>query len=151
MINMKNRYKISLAIIFIVSSFAISNYTYAEISGNNDKSGINGNNPPAGNTQSISYLQNPLKAKNVTDLLYSMVDIAIFIGAIFAVFMFIFVGFKFVSAQGDTSALKDARNWFFYVVIGTAILISSKVIVEVLKNTFISAGVVNQDLFNKQL
>ncbi|MDP3962514.1 MAG: pilin [bacterium] len=99
--------------------------------------------------QSASFLQNPLKAKSVEQVLTTVVDLAIFIGVIFAVLMFIWIGFKFILARGNQTALKEAREWFLWAVIGTAVLISAKVIVEVVKNTFISAGVVNQDLFKK--
>jgi hypothetical protein len=98
----------------------------------------------------LPTLKNPLKGVNsITDLLYKMVDILIFIGVIVAVFMFIFIGFKFVWAQGDPKGLAEARSWFMYAVIGTAILISSKVIVEVIKNTLTSAGVVDERIWNK--
>lgn len=112
--------------------------------------------PPPENTthlpssnQSTPSLQNPLKADNIEKFLLSMVDLAIFIGVILAVLMFIYIGFKFVLAQGDPKKLKDAKDWFLYAVIGTAVLISSKVIVEVIKTTFISAGVVNENYFKK--
>ncbi len=101
--------------------------------------------------QSIPSLQNPLKAKNVTDVLLSIVDLAIFLGVILAVFMFIFIGFKFILAQGNSAKLAEARSWFLYAAIGTAVLISSKVIVEVIKSTFISAGVVDSKLFDRKI
>lgn len=97
----------------------------------------------------FTALQNPLKAKSIQGLLVAVVDIAIFIGVIFAVLMFIFIGFKFIMAQGDGPKLKEARMWFLYAVIGTAVLISSKIIVEVVKNTFIAAGLVDQRQFNE--
>lgn len=99
--------------------------------------------------QTIPSLQNPLQVDDVQSLLSTIVDLAIFIGMIMAVLVFIFIGFKFVMAQGSDSALKDAKQWFLYAVIGTAVLISAKVIVDVVKNTFISAGVVNENLFTK--
>jgi hypothetical protein len=102
------------------------------------------------NNRTITTLQNPLKnVNNVEDLLYTVVDVAIFIGVIIATLMFVFIGFKFVMAQGNQEALKEARRWFFYTVIGTAVLISSKVIVEVVKNTFTQAGIVDEKFFNK--
>lgn len=105
--------------------------------------------PRQGTQQSqIPTLSNPLKVKNVTDLLLKIVDILIFLGVIVAVFMFIFVGFKFVWARGNPEELVKARQMFLWIVVGTAILISSKVIVEVIKTTFISAGVVDARLFN---
>lgn len=100
-------------------------------------------------TTPIPALQNPLRAKSVTDLLFTVVDLMIFLGVIVAVFMFVFIGFKYVLAQGNATKIAEIHKWFLYAAVGTAVLISSKVIVEVIKNTFISAGIVNQDAFNK--
>lgn len=105
---------------------------------------------PTKTPQTFTGLQNPIKAKNVQELLFLITDLIIFVGVIIAVLVFIFIGFKFVMAQGDAAALKEARSFFYGAVIGTAILISAKLIVEVLQNTLVTAGVVNQDLFKKQ-
>lgn len=120
-------------------------------SGNTGTSGATGNTAPAPTPAAkiVPSLQNPLKVGDVQSLLGTIVDLAIFIGLIMAVLVFIFIGFKFVMAQGNDSALKDAKQWFLYAVIGTAVLISAKVIVDVVKNTFVSAGVVNESLFKK--
>ncbi len=94
-------------------------------------------------------LQNPLKAKDLNSLLLTIVDLAVVIGVIMAVLVFIFIGFKFVMAQGNETKLKQAKEWFLYAVIGTAILISAKLIVSVVQNTLISAGVVDEKLLKK--
>ena len=142
----KNIYiKKSLSLIIIALALTMTTQIVSAQSGN-EGGGVTGN---SGKT--VTYLQNPLKANNVTEVLTSMVDLAIFLGVILAVFMFIFIGFKFVMAQGDPGKLKEARNWFLYAAIGTAVLISSKVIVEVIKTTFISAGVVDKSLFDKKI
>ncbi len=120
------------------------------VGGGSNPSALGGGSNKSSSVQTISYLQNPLEANNVEALLYSIVDLAIFIGVILAVLMFIFIGFKFILAQGKQAKLIEARNWFLYAVIGTAVLISSKVIVEVIKTTFISAGVVKEDAFTKK-
>jgi len=97
----------------------------------------------------VIKLESPLKAKNLKELLFSLVDFGIFLGSIIAVFMFIWIGFKFVLARGNSSELSSAREWFLYAVIGTAILISSRVIVEVVKNTLISSGVANEEIWKQ--
>ena len=101
-------------------------------------------------TQKFQPLENPLKVSSVEGLLFTIVDFAIFLGAIIAVLLFVFIGFKFVMAQGEPKALDDAKTWFKNAVIGTAILLGSKIIVEVIKNTVVSAGIVDQKAFNKQ-
>jgi hypothetical protein len=115
---------------------------------------INNNTPASSATPSatptaskpIPFLTNPIKVNNVQSAIYLFVDLAIFVGSILAVLAFIVVGFKFVMAQGNDSKLSEAKQWFLYAVIGTAILIGSKVIVEVIKSTLISTGVVNESL-----
>lgn len=99
-------------------------------------------NPPA------NKLDNPIKVDSIQALMLTIVDLAIYLGAIVAAFMFFWVGFQLVMARGNSSAIKDAQAKFLAVVIGTAILISSKVIVEVIKNTLISSGVVEEKAFN---
>lgn len=112
--------------------------------------GATGNTPaPATPSKPIPFLSNPLKANNVEQALYLAVDIAIFLGTILAVLMFIWVGFKFVMAQGNDTKLSEAKKWFMYVAIGTAVLISSKVIVDTIKTTAIETGLVNESLFKK--
>ena len=115
-------------------------------------SGVVTPNPPdsgvsTSKPDSVVKLESPLKAKNLKELLFSLVDLAISLGSIIAIFMFIWIGFKFVLARGNSSELSSAREWFLYAVIGTAILISSKVIVEVVKNTLIASGVANEEIW----
>lgn len=132
--------------LILLSAFSFTNKVFAGASANTG-GGAEANTTPS--PQVISSLQNPLQATSITGIIEKIVDLIIFLGIIAAVFMFVFIGFKFVWAQGDSSALKEARQWFLYAVIGTAILISSKVIVEVIKGTFVSSGVVDESLFKK--
>lgn len=105
-------------------------------------SATNNTNQPA----KMVKLESPIKAKNLKDLLLSLVDLAIFIGSIVAVFTFIWVGFKLIMAQGNPGEIDKAKEWFTAAIIGTAILISSKVIVEVVRNTLTSSGLVNEQI-----
>ena len=114
-------------------------------------SSVNPNLPPSSvNTTNNSVpptLKNPIKANNIQKLLSDIVDLAIVIGMVMAVLMFIWIGFKFVMAQGNETKLKEAKMWFLYAVIGTAILISARVITSVVENTLTSAGIVDERLF----
>ena len=91
---------------------------------------------------SPNTLCNPLKVGSVRDLLYLVVFIATDIGVIIAVLAIIWVGFKFIKAQGNPEELKEARKSFYAVVIGIAILIGASAIVNIVSNTLTSAGVV---------
>lgn len=92
-------------------------------------------------------LQNPLKVNSIQDVIFLAVDLSIYVGTSFAVLALIYVGFKFVAAQGNEKELIAAKQWLFYIVIGLAILISSKVIVVIVKNTLINSGVVDSKVF----
>ncbi len=98
-------------------------------------------------TQTSERLDNPIQSNDLRSLLASLVNLAIVLGTIVAVFMFIWIGFQFVTAQGDEGKIKEAKEWFTYAVIGTAILIGSKVILEVIKSTLIDSGLVQDGLF----
>lgn len=135
-----------LALSILLPVGFVSAVTTVQYSGSGSTPQYGGNNA---NPQQIHTLDNPLKVNSLTELLTTIADFLIFIGMILAVFMFIFIGFKFVWAQGSGEKISEARQWFFYAVIGTAILISSKVIVQVVKSTFESAGIVNPGTFDQ--
>lgn len=98
--------------------------------------------------QTLPKISNPLHADSIQEIILLAVDIAIYVGTAFAILAIIFVGFQFVAAQGNEEKLKDAKKWFFYIIIGFAILISAKVIVEIVKTTLIQSGVVNESVWN---
>lgn len=115
------------------------------------------NNPPDKTSQTKNStnnksptIQNPLRVDSIEEVILLVVDLAIYVGVAFAVLVLIFIGFKFVLAQGNPDKLKEAKMWFLWTVVGLAILISSKVIVEIVKNTLIEAGVTKQEYFNKK-
>ncbi len=146
--------KILISSLFIITLFMISQVNVMAQSGSegsltNPNSDSSITNPRPSDNSVFPTLKNPLKANSITELLFSVVDIAIAIGIIVAVLMFIWIGFKFVMAQGNEKALSEAKTWFIYAVIGTAVLISAKLIVSVVQNTLTSAGVVNENLLKK--
>jgi hypothetical protein len=94
----------------------------------------------------IEKLKNPIQSDDVKTLLAYIVNLAIYLGSIIAVLMFIWIGFQFVIAQGNESKVTDAKEWFKWAVIGTALLIGSKVILEIIKTTLIDSGLVNKGL-----
>lgn len=95
----------------------------------------------------IGKLQNPLKVGSVQGVVYLAVDIGVWLGVCFAILAIIWVGFQMVLAQGKPEKIEEARKWLLYIIVGLAILISAKVIVEIIKTTFINAGVVDSKVF----
>lgn len=111
-------------------------------------------NVPADHTIDVTdgptpKLANPLKTDSVKSLLMLIVDLAMDIGIIIAILMIIYSGFKFILAQGNPEAIKDARNLLFAVIIGLAVLIAAKTIVSIIQNTLIQAKVVDEKVFKK--
>jgi hypothetical protein len=93
-------------------------------------------------------LPNPLNVSSISDVLYLIANIATYIGVILAVLALIWVGFKFVAAQGNSEKITEAKRYFFYIIIGVAILIGASAIISILKTTLSSAGVVQPCTFS---
>lgn len=146
---MKNNLKIGGVMIILIILFFNFNIVATMAQPIGGSSGAPNIGSTSGKPTSIIKLDNPIKVKSLQELLFSLVDLGIFIGSIIALFMFLFIGFKFVMARGNESEIKDAKEWFKWAVIGTAVLLSSKVIVEVMKTTLIDTGLVNEEVFNK--
>lgn len=77
---------------------------------------------PAGG--SIAF-PNPIKSPSLQCLISDILKIVANLGAVIAVFFIIYSGFLFITAQGDTKKVSDARNTFLYTIIGTAILLGA--------------------------
>lgn len=74
-------------------------------------------------------LINPLKSgTSVTSFLNNILDFVIQIGSIIVILMLVFVGFKFVVAQGKDAALVEARKMLLWTIIGALVLLGAKAI-----------------------
>lgn len=146
-----------IAQFLIIISLLVGGSVYAQTpgvgGGNNVRPGTGTGNVPVSPSPSSSApqktvtLQNPIKVKNIQDAIFLTVDIAIYIGIIFATLAIIYVGFKFIMAQGKSEEISDLKSWFLYIIIGLAILLSSKIIVEIIKNTLVDAGVTKEEIW----
>lgn len=91
------------------------------------------NDPLSGS--SGSSLQNPLQFNGIAEFIAGalkvMVEVALPIISLFIVYS----GFMFVSAQGNTEKLANARNNFFYVVIGAILILGAWVIATLIGGT----------------
>ena len=138
-------------IIFIIllAILITPSFSYAQ-DGTGNKPGPDGtgNKPVETKTtasKTFAKLQNPLKANSIQDVIFLAVDIAMYLGMAFAILSIIFVGFKFVAAQGNEEKLKEAKSWLLWIVIGLAVLISARVMVDIIRNTLVESGVVQKD------
>lgn len=74
-------------------------------------------------------LVNPLGANTtLMSLLQSILNFVIQIGTVIVIMMLVYVGYKFVVAQGEPGKITEARNMLLWTVIGALILLGAKVI-----------------------
>jgi hypothetical protein len=91
-----------------------------------------GNTGPAAKTS--GSLGDPLKdVPNLACLFYKIVDFIMSFSYVVIAFFLLLAGFKFVTAQGSTEKLTDAKKTFMYTVIGALILIGANTIIAVVK------------------
>ncbi len=94
-------------------------------------------NAPTGPTQSgFSFsIANPFADDSLMCVLYRLFNIFMNIFAIVAGLYVMYAGFKFVAAQGNPAKLQIARQNFYNVLIGTALILGSWGLVVLTINT----------------
>ncbi|HRH31262.1 MAG TPA: TrbC/VirB2 family protein [Candidatus Paceibacterota bacterium] len=82
------------------------------------------------------HIDNPVGGfDNLVDLLVELLKIVmLIIGPIIAV-MLIYTGYLFVTARGNETQLKNAKQMFLYVVIGAAIILGAEIIARAIQAT----------------
>lgn len=81
-------------------------------------------------------LVNPLKDINsFEDLLAKILEAVVQIGFIFVTLALVWVGFKFVAAQGREEELRSAKSALLWTVIGALILLGIQAIATVIQET----------------
>lgn len=87
---------------------------------------------PDGATETI---KNPIKSNTIMELLGAILDILVRVGTPIIILAFIYVGFRFVEAQGKPDKLSDARRAFTYTVVGTAVLLGARALSVLIDST----------------
>ncbi len=85
-------------------------------------------------------LVNPLKATTLEQLVSDILDVIIRIGTIVVVLMVVFVGYKFVVAQGKEAELTEAKRMLLWTIVGALILLGSKAIQIGIQSTVTALG-----------
>lgn len=135
----------TFSLLFSLGTFVVEGQTNSptQLNTPNQPSQLNTPNTPSqlntsGQEGGISIkLQNPFRTgDSLYDLIRAIINnIILPIGGVLAVLAFIYSGFLYVTAQGDSGKIKDAHNALLYTAIGTAILLGSWVIASVIENT----------------
>lgn len=66
---------------------------------------------------------------SISGLIVKIIDFLIPLATIFAVFMLIWAGFQFATAQGDPTKITKAKQNFIWTVVGIAVIMASQAIV----------------------
>jgi len=99
-------------------------------------SGIGGSPGAPPEQGSNITLFNPLKGVDcsrgngdcLSAFLLNILDFVIYLGSIVVIFMLVYVGFRFVVAQGSDTKISEARTMLLWTVIGALILLGAKAI-----------------------
>lgn len=84
---------------------------------------FNGINNPTG-----GGLSNPISSNTLIEFVEKLLNIVIQVGTPVLVVMIIWVGFKFVTARGNTNKLSEAKEALMWTLIGAAIVLGAFVI-----------------------
>ncbi|MDO8523219.1 MAG: TrbC/VirB2 family protein [bacterium] len=78
--------------------------------------------------------ENPIKANDFGTVVQAIAGLMLKIGIPVATIFLLYAGFLFVTARGDETKLKTAKEVFWYTVIGTAIIVGASVIASAVVN-----------------
>lgn len=97
-------------------------------------SGGGGGEGDASGGDTAFTLPNPLSSENVTGIINRVIDFLLLVAGPIAVVMTIYSAYLFITAGDNQEKVKKARKTLMYVIIGVAILILSKGIVNFTKS-----------------
>lgn len=80
-------------------------------------------------------ITDPLGGKSITELVSTLLKYVVKVGSVIATFAFVYVGYLFTSAKGNSGKLENAKSAFVNIMIGLAILLGAELIGTVITNT----------------
>lgn len=88
--------------------------------------------------QALAQITNPLGNTKLLDLIHIIVDGLVTLATPIVIFMVIYAGFLFVSAQGNVEKLETAKRAILYSLIGALILLGALAIASLIEGTVTS-------------
>jgi hypothetical protein len=130
------------SLIFVMAFYSAPLVVTAATAGGGNTGGAS---PGGGNVETV-HLINPLQGSScgadgsansscLEDFLMGILKFIIRIGTIVVILMMVYVGFKFVAAQGNESKLSEAKSMLMWTVIGALILLGAQAIAIGIKET----------------
>ncbi|MFA6404459.1 MAG: hypothetical protein WCW03_00405 [Candidatus Paceibacterota bacterium] len=126
----------------------LSNQTGGSTSGQTGGSTSGQTGGPSNSNTNTITLKNPLKPEinSVGAIVSEGVKIFSYVVVLFAVIVLIWVGLQFILARGNAEELKKLKLWLTWVVVGVAIVIGARIIIELVINTLSSTNLVDQNV-----
>lgn len=111
----------------------------------------NPSGPQSNNRPEIVTLQNPLKVNSIGELVKSAAQVFTYLAVLFGVLMLVWTGLQFILAQGNPTKLSGLKTKLLYIIIGLAVVIGARIIIEVVINTLAATGTIDQGIINNAL
>jgi len=80
-------------------------------------------------------LENPLGNKTLTQFLEEILKVIMVFAVPLIVFMIIYAGFLYVTAQGNESTVKKAHKTLLYAIIGGLLILGAQALLTVIQGT----------------
>jgi len=80
-------------------------------------------------------IKNPLAVDSIPEFVTLVLGYVVKVGGVAAICAFIWAGYLFVMAQGNTTKLEEARKVFVNTCIGVALLLGAQLIASIIVNT----------------
>jgi hypothetical protein len=129
---------LSLSLLFAFGAAAVSAQTRPPSTSVTNQPDTSITNEPRVPAPTNIKIPNPFARQDgdLFDLIKLVVDTIILpVGGILCVLAFIYSGFMYVTAQGNSKKIEDANRALLYSAIGTAVLLGSKLIADVISGT----------------
>lgn len=80
-------------------------------------------------------LDNPLVFTSLTSFLEGVLSVVIMIAFPIIVLFIVFIGFKFIAAQGNPEELKKVRAYLFWAIVGALIILGAQALLMAIGGT----------------
>ena len=83
----------------------------------------------------FAALNNPIQTTDIYQFLQTLLRLVAQIGFPVIVLFLVYVGFLFVAAQGKPDAIKEAREYFFWAVVGGLLILGAYALSKAIEGT----------------
>ncbi len=73
-----------------------------------------------------AMLTNPIHTTDLSAFLAKILQVVAIIAGPIIVLFLVYVGFLFVSSQGNPEKLKEAKNYFFWAIVGALLVLGAE-------------------------